>query len=65
MPTLKNPYEGLWKKHLSIDDMNVILEARMGGTNYGSLPILSTTDNEPIPANSGTTVSGSAGAITE
>lgn len=36
MLMLENPYEGLWEKHLSVDDMDVILEAkRMGGTDYG------------------------------
>ena len=35
MLILENPYEGLWEKHLSVDDMDMILESRMGGTYYG------------------------------
>lgn len=42
MLVLKNPYDGLWEKHLSIDDMDIILEMRTGGTYHGELPILST-----------------------
>ena len=32
---LENPYEGIWEKHLSIDDMDMILESRIGGIDYG------------------------------
>lgn len=42
MLMLKNPYDELWEKHLSIDDMDIILEMRTGGTYHGELPILST-----------------------
>lgn len=28
MLIVKNPYENLWKKHLSIDEMDMILEVR-------------------------------------
>lgn len=37
MPILKNPYEGLWEKHLSIDEMDMILESRTGGKNLWQL----------------------------
>ena len=62
---LENPYEGLWEKHLSVDDMDVILEAkRMGGTDYGRLSVLSTANyKQSIRAN--TAVSGQAGTIAE
>ena len=35
MIILRNPYEGIWEKHRSIDDMDMILESRTGGTDYG------------------------------
>lgn len=62
---LENPYEGLWEKHLSVDDMDVILEAkRMGGTDYGRLSVLSTANyKQSIRTN--TAVSGQAGTIAE
>ena len=65
MLMLENPYEGLWEKHLSVDDMDVILEAkRMGGTDYGRLSVLSTANyKQSIRAN--TAVSGQAGTIAE
>ena len=64
MPILKNPYEGLWEKHLSIDEMDMILESRTGGKTYGNLSILSgTNDGKSIPASA--TVSGQAGSVTE
>ena len=31
MIMLRNPYEGIWEKHRSIDDMDMILESRIGG----------------------------------
>ena len=64
MLMLENPYEGLWEKHRSVDDMNAILEARMGGTDYGRLSVLSTADREQ-PVRTDTTVSGQIGTITE
>ena len=45
MIMLRNPYEGIWEKHRSIDDMDMILESRTGGTDYGRLSVLSTTAN--------------------
>lgn len=65
MLMLENPYEGLWEKHLSVDDMDMILESRMGGTRYGRLSVLSADDGEFISATADTTVSGQAGAIAE
>ena len=35
MIMLRNPYEGIWEKHRSIDDMDMILESRIGGIDYG------------------------------
>ena len=32
MIMLRNPYEGIWEKHRSIDDMDMILESRTGGS---------------------------------
>ena len=64
MPMLRNPYEGIWEKYRSIDDMDMILESRIGGIDYG-LPILSTTANDKQPIRSNTTVSGQAGTIAE
>lgn len=63
MIELINPYDGLWKKHLSIDDMDIILEIRTGGTHYGKLSILSTANNESLSANAGAAISRQAGAI--
>ena len=66
MIALSNPYDELWKKHLSIDDMDIILEIRTGGTHYGELSILSATDNESVSANADSTaVSRQTGAIAE
>ena len=65
MLMLKNPYEGLWEKHRSVDDMNAILEVRMGGTDYGRLSVLSTTADYEQSIWANTTVSGQAGTITE
>lgn len=64
MLTLENPYEGLWEKHRSVDDMDAILEIRMGGTDYGRLSVLSTADHKQS-IRSNTTVSGQAGTIAE
>lgn len=65
MLMLENPYEGLWEKHLSVDDMDVILEAkRMGGTDYGRLSVLPTANyKQSIRTN--TAVSGQTGTIAE
>lgn len=63
MIELINPYDGLWKKHLSIDDMDIILEIRTGGTHYGKLSILSTANNESLSANAGAAISRQAGTI--
>ena len=49
MLILENPYEGLWEKHLSVDDMDMILESRMGGTYYG-LSVLSANNGKSISA---------------
>lgn len=51
MIILRNPYEGIWEKHRSIDDMDMILESRTGGTDYGRLSVLSATanDEQPLP----------------
>ena len=65
MLMLENPYEGLWEKHLSIADMDMILESRTGGTRYGRLSVLSANDDESISATAGTTVSGQIDAITK
>ena len=66
MLMLENPYEGLWEKHLSVDDMDVILEAkRMGGTDYGRLSVLSATANDEQPLRTNTAVSRQVGTITE
>lgn len=65
MLMLENPYEGLWEKHRSVDDMDMILESRMGGTYYGNLSVLSADNGESISATADTTVSGQAGTITE
>lgn len=50
MIILRNPYEGIWEKHRSIDDMDMILESRTGGTDYGRLSVLSATayDEQPL-----------------
>ena len=65
MLMLENPYEGLWGKHRSVDDMDMILESRMGGTHYGSLSVLSVDNDESISATADTTVSGQIGTIAE
>ena len=46
MIMLRNPYEGIWEKHRSIDDMDMILESRTGGTDYGRLSVLPTTTDD-------------------
>ena len=65
MIMLKNPYEGIWEKHRSIDDMDMILESRTGGTDYGRLSVLSTTANDKQSVRANTAVSGQASAIAE
>lgn len=65
MITLNNPYEGVWEKYRSIDDMDMILESRIGGTDYGRLSVLSTTANDKQSIRANTAVSGQAGAIAE
>lgn len=65
MLMLENPYEGLWEKHRSVDDMDMILETRMGGTRYGRLSVLSANNDESISATADTTVSRQIGTITE
>lgn len=58
MLVLENPYEGLWEKHLSIDDMDMILESRTGGNIYGELSILpNTSDGKPVSADADAAVS--------
>lgn len=58
MLVLENPYEGLWEKHLSVDDMDMILESRTGGNVYGKLSILSnTSDGKPVSTDADTAVS--------
>lgn len=58
MLVLENPYEGLWEKHLSVDDMDMILESRIGGNIYGELSILpNTSDGKPVSADAGAAVS--------
>lgn len=64
MLILENPYEGLWEKYLSVDDMDMILESRMGGTYYG-LSVLSATANDEQPLRTNTAVSRQVGTITE
>ena len=56
MLILENPYEGLWEKHLSVDDMDMILESRMGGTYYG-LSVLSANNGKSISATTNTAIS--------
>ena len=63
MIMLRNPYEGIWEKHRSIDDMDMILESRTGGTDYGRLSVLSATANDKHPVRTNTAVSGQAGTI--
>ena len=58
MIALNNPYEGVWEKYRSIDDMDMILESRIGGTNYGRIPVLSTTANDKQPVRTNPAVSG-------
>ena len=65
MIMLKNPYEGIWEKHRSIDDMDMILESRIGGTNYGRLSVLSATANDEHSVRTHTAVSRQVGTITE
>lgn len=62
MIMLRNPYEGIWKKHRSIDDMDMILESRTGGTDYGRLSVLSATANDKQSIRTDTAVSGQAGS---
>lgn len=62
MITLNNPYEGVWEKYRSIDDMDMILESRIGGTDYGRIPVLSTTANDKQPVRTIPAVSGQAGS---
>ena len=62
---LENPYEGLWEKHLSIDDMDMILESRIGGMIYGRLSILSTAANNEQSIWSNTAISGQVGTVAE
>jgi hypothetical protein len=58
MLVLENPYEGLWEKHLSVDDMGMILESRTGGNIYGELSILpNTSDGKPVSTDAGAAVS--------
>ena len=64
MPMLRNPYEGIWEKYRSIDDMDMILKSRIGGIDYG-LPILSTTANDEQSIRTDTTVSRQAGSATK
>lgn len=54
MIILRNPYEGIWEKHRSIDDMDMILESRTGGTDYGRLSVLSATANDEQPLRTNT-----------
>ena len=65
MIMLRNPYEGIWEKHRSIDDMDMILESRAGGTYYGELSILSTTANDEQSLRTNTVVSRQVSTITE
>ena len=65
MIMLRNPYEGIWEKHRSIDDMDMILESRIGGIDYGRLSVLSTTANDEQPLRTNTAVSRQVGTITE
>ena len=65
MPMLRNPYEGIWEKYRSIDDMDMILESRIGGTDYGRLSVLSATANDKQPIRANTAVSRQAGAATK
>ena len=60
---LENPYEGLWEKHRSVDDMDLILESRMGGTHYGRLSVLSADNGESISATTNTAISRQTGSI--
>lgn len=60
---LINPYEGIWENHRSIDDMDMILESRTGGTDYDRLSVLSATANDKQPIRTNTAVSGQAGSI--
>ena len=63
MIMLNNPYEGLWEKHRSIDDMDMILESRIGGMDYGRIPVLSTTANDKQPIRTIPAVSGQTCAV--
>ena len=59
MLIVKNPYENLWEKHLSVDEMDMILETRnMEGKDatihksvlFSGEPTVSEPKyNEPIP----------------
>ena len=65
MIILRNPYEGILEKHRSIDDMDMILESRTGGTDYGRLSVLSATANDEQPLRTNTAVSRQVDTITE
>ena len=65
MIMLRNPYEGIWEKHRSIDDMDMILESRIGGTDYGRLSVLSATADDKQSIRTNTAVSRQIGTITE
>lgn len=65
MIMLRNPYEGIWEKNRSIDDMDMILESRIGGIDYGRLSVLSATANDKQPIRTNTAVSGQACAVAE
>ena len=65
MIILRNPYEGIWEKHRSIDDMDMIRESQTGGTDYGRLSVLSATENDKQPKRANTSVSRQAGADTK
>ena len=47
MIMLRNPYEGIWEKHRSIDDMDMILESK--------LRYLLPHQSDPIVGSSGNT----------
>lgn len=58
MLVLENPYEGLWEKRLSVDDMDMILESRTGGNIYGKLSILpNASDGKPVSTDADAAVS--------
>ena len=65
MIILRNPYEGIWEKHRSIDDMDMILESRTGGTDYGRLSVLSATSNDNLQNHKIPALTRQVGTITE